>query len=377
MREGIRAALTKLLRKDDLGQRPLLRLTSSHVRLDTREDDEAVLEQLQQQGYIERGFDIEDRRQKTPGSIRLINGDGLARLMGLDRLSTKIKSAESKLSAYLEHRVDWISSAAADLLAVWKSGGRKWFLDVDEIDIALQCFHFLDAIGDEKHHGLDQRKFSILVSGSSKTFESRRNSLAAILQDVFSVPEGIDIFEHIGLTVWRQPLLISGVVLARGQRFVADPYLGFPTEWLDDISIAEARYFLTIENLTSFQDHVRDLRDGGVVLYAGGFPSQRSKAFLRKLSVENSSVPFFHWGDIDSGGLTIFRNIENLIASPLRPHLMTPEIAMAGTRSAKLDSRLSRIAKSSSAVAPLAAWLSSDQGRFLEQEAVTPRSPSI
>ncbi|MEJ1937294.1 hypothetical protein WDZ92_44435, partial [Nostoc sp. NIES-2111] len=183
MREGVRAALMKLLRKDDLGQRPLLRLTTAYVRLDAREEDEAVLEQLKQQGYIAREFDIEDRRQKTPGSIRLLDGDGLARLIGATRLGAKIKSAENILGVYLGHRIDWISSAAADLLAVWKSGGKKWSLDVDEIEVALECFRFLDAIGDEKHQGLDQRRFSILVSGDSKSFESHRNSLAAILRD--------------------------------------------------------------------------------------------------------------------------------------------------------------------------------------------------
>ena len=84
-------------------------------------------------------------------------------------------------------------------------------------------------------------------------------------------------------------------------------------------------------------------------------------------------MPFLHWGDIDSGGLRIFRYIEEIIARPLRPHLMSQELAERYGRPCEPDDMLGSIAKSESAVADLARWLAYGPGpRALEQEAIDP-----
>lgn len=133
----------------------------------------------------------------------------------------------------------------------------------------------------------------------------------------------------------------------------------------------------TIENKTSFQRYVRLIRDGSLVVFTAGFVSEPCTAFLKRIVA--AEVPWFHWGDIDPGGLAIFNWLETNIAGnrPILPHLMTREIALShGTEPVKSDPRLSRIAKSNSAVADLATWFLNDsEARILEQEMLDPVAP--
>jgi len=39
------------------------------------------------------------------------------------------------------------------------------------------------------------------------------------------------------------------------------------------------------------------------------------------------NVPFFHWGDVDAGGLLIADSIRNAAGRPVKLHLMTPALA--------------------------------------------------
>ena len=96
---------------------------------------------------------------------------------------------------------------------------------------------------------------------------------------------------------------------------------------------------------------------------------------LKRLSKEIDDVPFLHWGDVDAGGLRIFRYVEEIVARPLRPHLMTRELAERYGRPCEPDDTLGPIAKSESAVADLARWLAyGPNPRTLEQEALDPVS---
>jgi len=45
-----------------------------------------------------------------------------------------------------------------------------------------------------------------------------------------------------------------------------------------------------------------------------GVPSAAVTDLLKRLSKEIDDVPFLHWGDIDVGGLRIFRYVEEMIA---------------------------------------------------------------
>jgi hypothetical protein len=135
-------------------------------------------------------------------------------------------------------------------------------------------------------------------------------------------------------------------------------------------------FVLTIENYASFNRQVREIESDGLVVYLGGFPAAGVIALLdRVLARIPGTVPFLHWGDIDSGGLRIFRFLDVLPRRPT-PHLMTQQLAESAGQPTAPDPSLVSIARSDSAVAALAQWLAFDRAPMaLEQEALDPVLP--
>ncbi|MDF0499036.1 Wadjet anti-phage system protein JetD domain-containing protein [Bradyrhizobium yuanmingense] len=131
---------------------------------------------------------------------------------------------------------------------------------------------------------------------------------------------------------------------------------------------------LTIENYASFNRQVREIEDGSLVVYTGGFPAVGVIELLTKvLTALPADVPFLHWGDVDAGGVRIFRYLEENLPRGPRPHLMTKDLAEQSGQPADADSGLASIARSDSAVRELAEWLAYGSNvRHLEQEALDP-----
>jgi hypothetical protein len=91
------------------------------------------------------------------------------------------------------------------------------------------------------------------------------------------------------------------------------------------------------------------------------------------LATVPADVPFLHWGDVDAGGVRIFRYIEENLPRGPRPHLMTKELAERSGQPADADPSLVSIARSDSAISDLAEWLAfGSDVRHLEQEALDP-----
>ena len=114
-------------------------------------------------------------------------------------------------------------------------------------------------------------------------------------------------------------------------------------------------------------------------MYTGGFPAAGVVELLSKiLTVLPAEVPFLHWGDVDAGGVRIFRYLEENLPRGPRPHLMTKELAGGSGQPAEADPSLASIARSDSAVRELAEWLAfGSDVRHLEQEALDPAIPSL
>ena len=140
---------------------------------------------------------------------------------------------------------------------------------------------------------------------------------------------------------------------------------------------AQPTLLLTIENYASFNRYVREIDNGGLVIYTGGFASAGVIEILKSvLGIADSTVPFFHWGDVDPGGLRIFRFLEENLPRKPRPHLMNRTIAEVHGSPARCDPILGSIAKTDSAIASVAEWLAQgDDVKNLEQEALDPISP--
>jgi hypothetical protein len=183
---------------------------------------------------------------------------------------------------------------------------------------------------------------------------------------------------------YSHPVHLKGPIVVEGPagRLVdgnAKPFASVHPDMLPQLSVLETpTAILTIENYASFNRQVREIDDGSLVIYTGGFPSAGVLDFLSKvLRALPTDVPFLHWGDVDAGGLRIFRYLEENLPRGPRPHLMTKELANSHGQPADPDTSLAAIARSESAVNDLAEWLAfGSEARHLEQEALEPLSPT-
>ncbi|RXH37064.1 Wadjet anti-phage system protein JetD domain-containing protein [Bradyrhizobium zhanjiangense] len=80
----------------------------------------------------------------------------------------------------------------------------------------------------------------------------------------------------------------------------------------------------------------------------------------------SEQTPIFHWSDIDPDGTWIFHTIERAVDRPIRPHLMSVEVA---ERLGQVPFKKSAPARCppDSGIAALAAYLAKDGAKTLEQ----------
>jgi hypothetical protein len=114
----------------------------------------------------------------------------------------------------------------------------------------------------------------------------------------------------------------------------------------------------------------------GLILFTSGQASISFKEFYARLAAAlGPTTPFFHWSDVDEGGLEITRTIMALNPS-VRPHLMSLELVRKlGARATAPVADDGRFA--GTWMSEIAAYLSVPGNLSLEQEMVDPALPDI
>jgi Wadjet anti plasmid transformation system JetA-like protein len=269
------------------------------------------------------------------------------------------------IRAAWDRRISWQNFTAAD---------------VDRLRTALIL---AKAILDNRHRGMDYRTFSRKIAGNSKALDKVEAAVVKLLSAAIDLPPTArpkDALRTLGLEKFAQPLLLSGRIdFAAAELSRAPPaYFGIPPGEAHRLRLKEIpRYLLSIENFASFNRHVieADAERVGLTIYVGGYPSLATQDALKYLAgVIPAEVPFLHWSDIDPDGTWIFRTIEQIVARPLTPHLMSADLAERFGRVPEQAVRPPRGAENS-AISSLVTYLQSDGAKWLEQEELDPVLP--
>ncbi|MBB4265414.1 Wadjet anti-phage system protein JetD domain-containing protein [Roseospira visakhapatnamensis] len=295
----------------------------------------ALLRQAEEAGALtiewsRKARDLVDRvRLKDPARLYAFlkrDPTGERAIAILDEVSSELSPPRADLSPLLERvRERWALGRSA--LGSLKPGDRYG------LTVILKC---VDAILRDEHLDCELRKFSEKVTGTTKAVERQAPRIGEALKLFFPLPEearGLEVLAALGLLKYSTPILLKGHLRIRGVGAVsADPLIGIPEEWLEGMSIVgDPPYLMSVENLASFNRYVREVKDNGLVIYTGGFPSRSVAATFRHLDrILPPSVPMFHWGDIDRHGHLIADVIERLLSRPLTRHRM--EWARAGDK---------------------------------------------
>lgn len=339
---------------------------------------------------------IVDVRMRRPPDDHLIKNVtlkdpvGLYSWIGRQPRSNVAVSIWNGIVASIPEAPEWLAAESRKAVNAWAEH-RPWrgieMKDARDAEIAVRL---AIALEDGASPGTSHRAFSAAHANDSKALKRVESIVSTILREAMDLPPlqpGEEPLAIFGISTFPDPVLLrgpfrvgtgGGIDLAEFQLYAAvtAPSVG-TLEWH-----SEAPYVLTIENKASFNAYIRNISDEGVVVFTGGWPSSATLQALKIIAQGKPDTPWFHWGDIDGGGLAIFRHLETEVCQPagisLRPHLMTPNLATKfGQRPQKRMQILRKLSQSDSAVAELAAWLLSPEARILEQEIVAPTCPVL
>ncbi len=177
------------------------------------------------------------------------------------------------------------------------------------------------------------RETSMLLYGDSKYLEENvLHSLCRELREYLGRPCREDeledeILEDYHIVRERQKLCLKGNITIRmagreldlgafadGVEFFADELRKL--EWIH----IHTPHFMTVENRTSW---LRLKIPDTALFYLGGYAARSQRDFLKKVCNDNSKLTFWHFGDIDAGGLYIHEHLCRVTGIPFRLYRMS------------------------------------------------------
>ncbi|TWB93078.1 uncharacterized protein DUF2220 [Bradyrhizobium macuxiense] len=316
--------------------------------------------------------------------VRLRAADALYRHLGRVPAGQLAQDAGTRLVAgpALDRRLVEVIPSITD---AW-GRGKSWHgFGSSDVDKLRDGFALAQAILDNKHLDVDYKTFSRRTVGYSKTLEHIEGVVVRLLSGILEFPPGArprEALRTIGLERFAPPLLIAGRIDLDGADLsaISPHYLGITPKEADRISFrALPAYILTIENFASFNRHLLEADPArlGTTMYVGGYPSLATQQALRTIAeMVPEDTPIFHWSDIDADGTWIFHTIERAVGRPIRPHLMSIEIAERLGQVQQKKAAPARCAPDSG-IAALAAYLADEDAKTLEQEELDPGLPVV
>lgn len=385
--------LLKLLKQVDRGGRVTVPITDrsaknyfQHQDLDSRASIHAALENAEKADCIGlewgRGVEAQDLKR-----IRLKDADKLAEYLGVSRARTHADWMEEYLQPIINQSPGWLIDAYKSAHKKWYVGKPVFGIENNQYDEAGILFRIALAISRGEQAGQDLRHFSIKLLNDSKAIEKRLARLANLLRnnpEWSEFQDNHELFRLLGLEKFPPPLLIRGPLHIKYQETDFDisylcPYVGLsPDNIIKFKLLHESSYMLTVENLASFQRHVREIDDFGIVIYTNGFPAP---ALVKILKMLDETLPetcqFFHWGDQDVGGLRIFSKIEEAYTKHLlSSHLMTETVDPIKPFTDENRKAMHQYVSDQSQAGILArSWLQTRGIGLLEQESLDPKPP--
>jgi hypothetical protein len=351
-----------------------------------RDGFERDLAEAAQAGFIRRVPGGGAERDQI-NYVELTAPDALYGYLGRTPATLLAEEAHARLvDALALHPI--LVDAAGSAAATWRRAGEWCGFGRQDVDKARYAFMLPQAILDNRHVDLDYRKFSSRITRTTrgtKVLEKVETAVVRLLGGILDLPSEAkprEVLYTLGIERFAPPLLISGPIDLIGADLAnALPlYLGLPPKEAERIWFRRPpAYLLTIENFASFNDHLihADPERSGATIYVGGYPSLAMQQALGVLAnMVPEGTPMFHWSDIDPDGARIFCTVERAIGRPLRPHLMSPEIAekfgiVPATKATVTP------CPPNSAIARLVEYLARKDAKTLEQEELDPQIPRV
>ncbi len=237
---------------------------------------------------------------------RTPHGDQIAALCGLIDVQVPTVDWQAQVFSWLRQQLDSHHSVAPFRLA--------------EPQFNADLLKILDGLV-QLHAPLLERTFSVQLFGNSKRFEDLRPAVLAVLRrhspyaaeysgDDDSLLRAHHVQRVPEYVLLKGPLTLelAGIKLALG---AYSDGLSLPATTLRTARGIDcpARAVITIENTTSYHELIGLQTPEVLHVFTGGFASPTVIALLQAIRAARAVVPFYHWGDLDVGGLRILLHL--------------------------------------------------------------------
>lgn len=209
----------------------------------------------------------------------------------------------------------------------------KEFIQLDNMYESKILLSAIQAV-EQNNKSLYVREFSILNFQDSKLFEQlsgRVHHIFARFDDNYKSSDMTEwLSEH---DIYQTPnfVYIKGNTTIRVRDEMIDLSafqhgLGISGDDIERIEIVKDEKvdkIITIENLTTY---FRWKESGSLIVYLGGYHNLVRRNLLKKIYRTFPYASYYHFGDIDAGGLEIYRNLCDKTGIPFEMYLMNREV---------------------------------------------------
>ncbi|QNO15932.1 hypothetical protein HYG86_14725 [Alkalicella caledoniensis] len=308
----------------------------------------AILERLKQRGLIDYSW-VRYETGNLVDRIWLILEEGkirecyqiLKRVPKGDKVDTlkqyivdsltKIKQAEEEIRPFLEKQLEYIQQ---------KQSIPRFFTDDRELSNSiLNCLCYLA----QNEQEIQERVLSSYLYNDSKYFERHVKGKVLSILRAIKKEKGEEVAEEEllpekGVVKWPEILEFTGKVIVYVSQgtpvdFSSQQYGAYINSLtvveVQQIDVSKVKRVLFIENKANYVWYIQQRKEEELVIYHGGCYSPVKGKWFRKLyesfEQEKEEVEFYHWGDIDLGGLKIFIRLKAEIIPHLKPYKMDIE----------------------------------------------------
>lgn len=261
-------------------------------------------------------------------------------MANLDRLyeyegKTNPKTIIQEQKAFIEELIkgttqEWLTKYYLSLLEQLSEGNMTASAMDSEV---LRCVYELARLEEYQF----KRKFSENVFHNSKTFEKNfQKRVITVLRNAPQIVEGMEDYE---VLAEFQILTYSQTLACKGNlTYAIDDTITVNTSNMPygtvlnaqtlvhgkPIQAAGVKRVITIENQANYEDMKYD--DHTLYIYVHGFPSPKERNFLRHIAdIVEEGTEFYHWSDMDLGGIRIYRFLKQNLFPALQPMKMDAE----------------------------------------------------
>lgn len=209
-------------------------------------------------------------------------------------------------------------------------------------DIAVNILELLKYILNNTQD-IMERELSITVLGDTKLFEnSYRSRVCKIIQEYGNHEMDLSVLDMNGASEKEKVILEEyrifsnpSYVFFKGNveifyddgvsiKVTSDKPIAILSETIAEINTIKiySDRIITVENLTAY-NRIKD--NTSTFIYLSGYHNTAKQNFLKKIAEHNSSVLWYHFGDIDPDGFFILKNLIEKTGIPFTPLYMDVE----------------------------------------------------